>query len=124
MAKIKEKVGLPEAIARDKLAENLSGGQKRKLCLGMALFGNPKVIFMDEPTSGMDPESRRAIWNIIRELRSEGKCIVLTTHHLEEADELSNRIAVLIKGKIFAQGSTNFIKKEFGVGYHLIIQPK
>ena len=99
MIKIKHKVDLPSFVAREHLAGTLSGGQKRKLCLGMALLGNPKVIFMDEPTSGMDPDSRRTIWKIIRELRDEGKCIVLTTHHLEEADELSDRIAVLVKGK-------------------------
>lgn len=95
---VRKKVDLPEEIAKTVPAGQLSGGQKRKLCLAMAIFGDPKIIFLDEPTSGMDPESRRVIWKIIRELRNEGKCIILTTHHLDEADELSDRIAVMVKG--------------------------
>lgn len=107
-----------------KLAPTLSGGNKRKLSLGIALIGDPKVVFLDEPTSGMDPNTRRSIWEILKALRKEGKTIVLTTHHLDEADELSNRIAVLTRGKLFCLGSSEFIKKKFGVGYHLVLTRK
>lgn len=108
----------------DKLAPTLSGGNKRKLSLAISLIGNPKVIFLDEPTSGMDPNTRRGIWDILKALREEGRTIVLTTHHLDEADELSNRIGVLTRGKLFCVGSSEFIKKKFGVGYHLVLTHK
>ena len=108
---------------RSKLVKTLSGGNKRKLSLGLAVLGDVRIVFLDEPTSGMDPNTRRSVWNLIKGLRDEGKTIVLTTHHLDEADELSDRIGVMSKGKLFAVGSSDFIKRKFGVGYHLIITP-
>jgi ATP-binding cassette subfamily A (ABC1) protein 3 len=72
---------------------------------------------MDEPTSGLDPVSRRKIWKIIRKLKNEGKCIILTTHFLEEADTLADRIAILNRGKLLILGESHFIKKKFGEGY-------
>lgn len=90
----------------------------------MALMGGTQILYFDEPTSAMDPSSRRMIWDIIKDLRSQGKTIVLTTHYLEEADELADRIGVMSKGTLFAVGSTEFIKKKFGVGYHLYLSPK
>ena len=109
---------------RGKLAGQLSGGNKRKLCLGRAIIGGSKIIILDEPTSGMDPVSRRHIWEIIKQLKSEGKTLILTTQFLDEAEELSDRVAVLMKGNIFAVGSVDYINKNFGVGYHLILSSK
>lgn len=90
----------------------------------MALIGGTQILYFDEPTSAMDPTSRRVIWNIIKDLKQQGKTIILTTHYLEEADELADRIGVMSKGELFAVGSPNFIKKNFGVGYHVVITPK
>ena len=92
--------------------------------MAMALLGGTEILYFDEPTSAMDPGSRRVIWQIIKQLRQEGKTIILTTHYLEEADELADRIGVMSNGNLFAVGSPNYIKKEFGVGYHLFISPK
>ena len=85
--------------------KSLSGGQARRLDLGLALVGDPELIFIDEPTTGFDPGARRAAWEPIRSLRSLGKTILLTTHYLEEAEQLSDRVAVLREGLIVAQGS-------------------
>ena len=90
----------------------------------MALIGGTQILYFDEPTSAMDPTSRRVIWNIIKDLKQQGKTIILTTHYLEEADELADRIGVMSKGMLFAVGSPNFIKRNFGVGYHVYISPK
>ncbi|CAD8103132.1 unnamed protein product [Paramecium primaurelia] len=106
---------------KTKQANQLSGGNKRKLCLAMALIGGSKVIFLDEPTSGMDPVTRRKIWNILLQMKNEGKCLILTTHHLDEAEVLSERIAIMAKGKLLTVGSVDFVKKNFGIGYHLNI---
>ena len=109
---------------KHKFSKQLSGGNRRKLSMAMALMGGTEILYFDEPTSAMDPTSRRIIWQIIKDLRKEGKTIVLTTHYLEEADELADRIGVMQHGNLFAVGSPNYIKKEFGVGYHLIISPQ
>ncbi|EAR92762.2 ABC transporter family protein (macronuclear) [Tetrahymena thermophila SB210] len=105
----------------NKKVKELSGGQKRKLSLGMALIGGSKMIFLDEPTSGMDNLSRRAIWDILESVRSEERTLVLTTHHLDEAEVLADRIGIMAKGKLLAVGSSQFIKKNFGEGYSLRI---
>ena len=97
---------------------NLSGGQKRKLCLAISLIGNARTVFLDEPTSGMDPHSRRSIWALLREQR-EGRTIVLTTHFLDEAEILSDRIAIMAEGRLRCLGSPLFLKDYFGTGYSL-----
>ncbi|MGZ4280823.1 MAG: ABC transporter ATP-binding protein [Gaiellaceae bacterium] len=97
-----ELVGLGEK--RDELVRRLSGGQRRRLDLGLALVGNPELIFLDEPTTGFDPHARRQAWETLRSLRGLGKTIVLTTHYLDEADRLCDRVAVLRKGEIVAAG--------------------
>ena len=100
---IVEIVGLTEkANAR---VRTLSGGQKRRLDLGLALVGDPELIFLDEPTTGFDPGARRAAWETIRNLRSLGTTILLTTHYLDEAEQLADRVAVLRDGKIIREGS-------------------
>jgi len=96
-------VGLQEkANARVK---SLSGGQKRRLDLGVALVGDPDLVFLDEPTTGFDPAARRAAWEMIRSLRSLGKTILLTTHYLDEAEQLSDRVAVMREGRIVRVGT-------------------
>ena len=95
-------VGLEEK--RDARVRTLSGGQQRRLDLGLGLVGDPEVLFLDEPTTGFDPAARRAAWEVIRSLRSLGKTILLTTHYLDEAEQLSDRVAVLREGKIVAIG--------------------
>ena len=96
-------VGLEEK--RDALAKTLSGGQKRRLDLGVALVGDPDLIFLDEPTTGFDPAARRAAWDMIRSLRSLGKTVLLTTHYLDEAQQLCDRVAVLRAGEIVRLGT-------------------
>jgi len=88
-----------------------SGGMKRRLDIAMCLMGNPKVIFLDEPTTGLDPAGRRTVWSIIRELVKGGTTIFLTTQYLEEADELADRIAVLDGGKLVAEGTPAELKR-------------
>jgi ABC-2 type transport system ATP-binding protein len=96
-------VGLDEK--RDARVKALSGGQKRRLDLGVALVGNPDLVFLDEPTTGFDPAARRAAWDMIRALRSLGTTILLTTHYLDEAQQLADRVAVLRGGVIVRQGT-------------------
>ena len=97
--------------AAKKPASTYSGGMKRRLDLAMTLVGNPRIIFLDEPTTGLDPRSRHNMWQIIRELVSDGVTVFLTTQLLEEADELADRIAVLNNGKIAAEGTAEELKR-------------
>ena len=108
---------------RDKFSEELSGGNKRKLSLAMAVIGGTRVVFLDEPTSGMDPQNRRVMWHTLKQLKAQGMTILLTTHHLDEADELAERIAIMSKGRLLALGTSEFFKKNFGVGYYLSLTP-
>ena len=85
--------------------KTLSGGQKRRLDLGVALVGDPQLVFLDEPTTGFDPAARRAAWGMIRSLRSLGKTVLLTTHYLDEAQQLADRVAVLREGRIVTMGA-------------------
>ncbi|HEY2373589.1 MAG TPA: ABC transporter ATP-binding protein [Gaiellaceae bacterium] len=96
-------VGLTDK--RDARVKTLSGGQKRRLDLGVALIGDPELVFLDEPTTGFDPAARRAAWEMIRSLRSLGKTVLLTTHYLDEAEQLADRVAVLRDGVIALIGS-------------------
>jgi ABC-2 type transport system ATP-binding protein len=97
-----ELIGLREQ--RDQRVRRLSGGQRRRLDLGLALIGDPELIFLDEPTTGFDPHARRQAWETLRSLRSLGKTIVLTTHYLDEAEQLADRVGVLRRGEIVAVG--------------------
>jgi ABC-2 type transport system ATP-binding protein len=96
-------VGLAEK--GDARVKTLSGGQRRRLDLGVALVGDPDLVFLDEPTTGFDPAARRAAWDMIRSLRSLGKTILLTTHYLDEAEQLADRVAVLRGGRIVREGT-------------------
>ncbi|MGC2619529.1 MAG: ABC transporter ATP-binding protein [Acidobacteriaceae bacterium] len=95
----------------DKLFSQLSGGQKQRTLFALALCGNPDLIFLDEPTVGMDIESRRALWDQVRALSAAGKTVLLTTHYLEEADMLANRVVVINKGRIICEGTPAEIKQ-------------
>ena len=99
---IVELVGLTEK--RDARVKTLSGGQKRRLDLGVALVGNPELVFLDEPTVGFDPAARRAAWDTVRSLRELGKTVLLTTHYLDEAQALADRVAIIKDGSILAEG--------------------
>jgi ABC-2 type transport system ATP-binding protein len=96
----------------DKLASTYSGGMRRKLDLAMTLVGNPKTIFLDEPTTGLDPRSRRTMWEIVRELVADGTTIFLTTQYLDEADQLADQIVVLDQGRIVAHGTPQELKRQ------------
>ena len=110
-----ERLELVEAA--DKPAATYSGGMKRKLDLAMTLVGDPEVIFLDEPTTGLDPRSRRAMWDIIRGLAAGGTTILLTTQYLEEADHLAHRVAVLDRGRIVAEGTPAELKARIPGGH-------
>ncbi|GAA51797.1 ATP-binding cassette sub-family A member 1 [Clonorchis sinensis] len=105
---------------RDCLSKTLSGGQKRKLSVAIAFIGDAPVIFLDEPTAGVDPFSRRSIWDLIIDLR-KNRTIILTTHHMDEADVLGDRIAILSQGKLRCCGTSLFLKSNHGQGYYLIL---
>jgi ABC-2 type transport system ATP-binding protein len=96
-------VGLQEKTSAR--IKSLSGGQKRRLDLGIALIGDPDLVFLDEPTTGFDPQARRAAWEMIRSLRALGKTVLLTTHYLDEAEQLSDRVAVMREGQIVRVGT-------------------
>ncbi|TPP39775.1 ATP-binding cassette sub-family A (ABC1) member 2 [Fasciola gigantica] len=114
-----ELLGFPDK--RNDRSKSLSGGQKRKLSVAIAFVGRSKVVFLDEPTAGVDPYSRRSIWDLIICLK-QGRTIVLTTHHMDEADILGDRIAVISQGRLKCEGSSLFLKANHGQGYHLILQ--
>jgi ABC-2 type transport system ATP-binding protein len=103
--------------AAKKRLTTYSGGMRRRLDLAMTLVGEPRIIFLDEPTTGLDPRSRHTMWQIIRDLVSEGVTILLTTQYLEEADQLADRIAVLDRGKLVAQGTPDELKRRIGGGH-------
>ncbi|WP_031081963.1 ABC transporter ATP-binding protein [Streptomyces sp. NRRL WC-3549] len=89
----------------------LSGGQQQRLALAMAVVGRPELVFLDEPTAGLDPQARRSTWELIRELRADGVSVVLTTHHMEEAEELADDVAVIDAGRVIAQGSPEQLRR-------------
>ena len=114
----------------DTLFDTLSGGQRQKLGLALALVNDPRLCFLDEPTTGLDPRARRAIWSVIRTLKAEGRTIFLTTHYLEEAQLLADRIAIINLGHIIASGSPSEIIRRYGrperlriVGDHALAGP-
>ncbi len=106
---------------RNALAYQLSGGNKRKLSVAIALCGGSKFVLLDEPTSGMDLSARRQLWNMLKEHKKD-RIILLTTHYMDEADILGDRIGIMASGKLTALGSSIFLKSRFGVGYNLTIQ--
>ena len=114
-----DKFNLTEA--KDKAASNYSGGMRRRLDLAMSLVGNPEIMFLDEPTTGLDPTSRQDLWNTIKEMKSQGKTIFLTTQYLEEADYLADQIGFLREGKIVASGTPDEMKRIAGADKLLLV---
>jgi len=110
IAGLLERFDLAEAAG--KLTSTYSGGMRRKLDLAMTLVGDPRIIFLDEPTTGLDPRSRRTMWGIVRDLVAGGVTVFLTTQYLEEADQLADRIAVLDQGRLVAQGTPAELKRQ------------
>lgn len=109
---ILEKLGLTDAA--DRPVKTYSGGMRRRLDLGASLVGEPKILFLDEPTTGLDPRTRKELWEIIRQLKQDGTSILLTTQYLEEADELADKIAVIDNGKMIAEGTSAQLKRRLG----------
>jgi ABC-2 type transport system ATP-binding protein len=110
VTRLLERFDLVEAA--QKMVTTYSGGMRRKLDLAMTLVGNPLIIFLDEPTTGLDPRSRRTMWEIVRELVAEGTTIFLTTQYLDEADQLADQVAVLDQGRLVAQGTPEELKRQ------------
>ena len=114
--------GAPEAIRLVQLEEKrdarvgaLSGGQKQRLALACALVGDPDLLFLDEPTTGLDPQARRQLWDLIEEFKAAGRTILLTTHYMDEAERLCDRVAIMDRGKIIAQGTPRELIASIGV---------
>jgi ABC-2 type transport system ATP-binding protein len=117
--KILEEVLLEDSARA--LYENLSGGQRQKLGLALSLVNSSELLFLDEPTTGLDPTARRTIWDVIRRLKSQGKTVILTTHYLDEAEQLSDRVAIMNQGRIVAIGTPDEIIEQHGSGERLEI---
>lgn len=98
---------------------DLSGGQRQRLAVATALVGEPELLFLDEPTTGLDPQARRRLWDVIRSLRERGRTILLTTHYMDEAEKLCDRVAVIDRGRVIAQGSPNQLISQLG-GEHVL----
>ncbi len=109
--KLLNRFGLTEAAGRK--VSNYSGGMRRRLDIAMSLVGNPQIIFLDEPTTGLDPEGRIEVWKMVKKLAENGTTVFLTTQYLEEAEQLADRIAILHEGKIIANGTLSELKKLF-----------
>jgi len=121
MSKEKLKRNTDELLGKMSLLEDAkrrvgkySGGMRRRINLIMALVHDPEIAFLDEPTVGMDPQSRRAVWEFIKELKKQNKTVILTTHYMEEAEELCDRVGIIDHGKLIALGSPEQLKKKFG----------
>ncbi len=108
--------------AADVYFMHLSGGQKQKMGMALSLVNDPELVFLDEPTTGLDPQARRAVWEVIRNLRKQGRGVLLTTHYLEEAEELADRVAIMNRGKIIAHGTLDEIVSKYGSGERLTIR--
>ena len=110
---------------RIKPAGTLSGGNKRKLSVAMAIVGNPPIILLDEPSAGMDPEARRFMWSVVEKIsqRDKKSAVILTTHSMEEAEALSTKMGIMVRGGIFrCFGSSQHIKNKFATGYELEVK--
>ncbi|MEI7685396.1 MAG: ABC transporter ATP-binding protein [Planctomycetota bacterium] len=112
-----EKVGLVEK--QDAYVSKLSGGQRQRLAIACALVGEPELLFLDEPTTGLDPQSRRQLWDIIRDLKSQGRTILLTTHYMDEAEKLCDRVAIVDHGQVISLGTPTELITRVG-GEHLV----
>ncbi|KAF5273700.1 hypothetical protein FQA39_LY07390 [Lamprigera yunnana] len=108
----------------NKPVKQLSGGNKRKLSTALAMIGNPSILYLDEPTTGMDPATKRYLWNALCKIRDRGTCIILTSHSMDECEALCTRLAIMVNGYFMCLGSTQHLKSRFSEGYTLIIKVK
>jgi ATP-binding cassette subfamily A (ABC1) protein 5 len=117
-------VGLRIKEHADKYAKDCSGGTKRKLSYAMSMLGAPKIVLLDEPSTGMDPQSKRFVWDTIEASfqEGEGRGAILTTHSMEEADALCSRVGIMVKGELRCLGSTQHLKNKYGAGYQLEVK--
>lgn len=106
----------------DKPTAAYSGGTKRKLSTALALCGNPTVVYLDEPTTGMDPNAKRALWNVVTKVRRMGKAVVLTSHSMDECEALCTRLTIMVGGEFRCLGSVQHLKSKFGAGYTLMVK--
>uniref|UniRef100_A0A1B6HJR2 ABC transporter domain-containing protein n=2 Tax=Homalodisca liturata TaxID=320908 RepID=A0A1B6HJR2_9HEMI len=106
----------------DRLSRTLSGGNKRKLSTAIALLGNPPLVFLDEPTSGMDPKSRRFLWSCIQDIVRQGRSVILTSHSMEECEALCTRLTIMVNGEFKCLGSVQHLKTKYGGGYSLVVR--
>jgi len=120
-----EVAGLVETVGLTARAKSysmhLSGGEKRRLGIALALVGKPDLVFLDEPTTGLDPGARRDLWGLIRQLKAAGKTVVLTTHYLEEAEQLADHVAIMNKGKFVARGTPDELIQRHGRGTRVVL---
>ena len=115
-----DRIGL--AKKTDSMYKTLSGGMKQRVGIAISLINEPELLFLDEPTAGLDPQARRETWNLIKKLKQQGKTIFLTTHYMEEAQELSDRILIIIEGKIVASGSPSELIENYGGNKSIILK--
>lgn len=108
----------------DKRACQYSGGNKRKLSTALALIGHPVVVYLDEPTTGMDPGAKRCLWNVVNSLRKTGKTIVLTSHSMDECEALCTRLVIMVNGEFKCIGSVQHLKNKFSRGFSLTVKVK
>ena len=106
---------------QDQYNDKISGGQRQRFLLALALINQPKLLFLDEPSTGLDPQARRNLWNLIQQIKKQGKTIILTTHYMEEAQYLCDEIAIMDNGKIIAQGSPAELIKKYSPGMTVIL---
>jgi ATP-binding cassette, subfamily A (ABC1), member 3 len=106
----------------EKMCYTLSGGNKRKLSVAIALIGSPNIVLLDEPTSGMDPKTRRSLWNCLNSIRNRGKSLILTTHSMDETEALCTNIGIMVNGELKCLGSLQHLKSRYGEGYTLMVK--
>jgi len=104
-----------------RLNDRISGGQKQRLMLALAMINNPELLFLDEPSTGLDPQARRNLWSIVQKIKERGNTIILTTHYMEEAERLCDEIAIMDKGRIIARGTPDQLIKEYCEGVTVIL---
>jgi ABC-2 type transport system ATP-binding protein len=114
-----ERLGLAEK--RDALVLNLSGGQRQRLSIALALLNDPSIVFLDEPTTGLDPQARRVMWEVVEGIRRDGRTVILTTHYMEEAQRLCDRVAIMDHGRIVAQDEPRALIREHAQGGRVVM---
>jgi len=112
VSEILDRVALSEKA--NAMVKTLSGGQKQRLAVGVALVNDPDLVFLDEPTTGLDPQARRNMWSIVSDLKKQGKTLILTTHYMEEAEALADRVCIMDHGRIIAEGTTRELTEQLG----------